>query len=122
MSRDILLEVLKLVVMLASMLITSYVIPWIKANTDSKKLQTVFDWVEQGVHAAEQMYGAKTGVQKKRCVTEFLQKIIKAKKINVSDQELEMLIEAAVQVMNTQDFITVTPEEYDAAVGETTTE
>ena len=122
MSRDILLEVLKLVVMLVSVLVTSYVIPWIKANTDSKKLQTVFDWVEQGVHAEEQMYGAKTGTQKKRCVTEFLQKIIKAKKINISDQELEMLIEAAVQVMNTQDFITVSPEEYNAAVGEAATE
>ena len=122
MSRDILLEVLKLVVMLVSVLVTSYVIPWIKANTDSKKLQTVFDWVEQGVHAAEQMYGAKTGTQKKRCVTEFLQKIIKAKKINISDQELEMMIEAAVQVMNTQDFITVSPEEYNAAVGEAATE
>lgn len=116
MNREIVMELLKLIVMVLSVLITSYVIPWIKANTDSKKLQTVLDWVEQGVHAAEQIYGADTGEQKKRYVTEFIQKIIAAKRINITDQEIEMLIEAAVQVMNTQDYITVTPEDYDAIV------
>ena len=116
MNREIVLEIMKLVVMLVSVLVTSYVIPWIKANTDSKKLDTVLGWVEYSVHAAEQIYGADSGEQKKEYVMHFLEDIMAAKKVNIKEEEIEMLVEAAVGIMNSKDFITVRPDDYEAIV------
>ena len=51
--RDIILELLKLTIMIATMLITRYAIPWIKAKTENEVMSTIIDLVAQAVLAAE---------------------------------------------------------------------
>lgn len=100
MDRDILMQLLKLIIMVATALITTYLIPWIKSHTDSEKMYSVMRWAHEAVMAAEQIYGAQTGPTKKEYALKFLKKITEAAKIDISDAELLMLIEAAVGEMN----------------------
>ena len=101
--RDIILEVLKLTIMIATLLITRYAIPWIRAKTENSVMQALIDWSMQAVMAAEQTHAAGTGAEKKAIVTEFIKKLLIQKNISLSDEEIEMLIEAAVRQMKMED-------------------
>jgi len=100
MDRDIIMQALKLVVMVATALITTYLIPWIKSHTDATKLYAVMRWAHEAVMAAEQIHGAQTGLQKKKFAMAFLRKAADAAHITITDAELSTLIEAAVREMN----------------------
>ena len=100
MERDIIMQILKLVVMVATALVTTYLIPWIRAHTDTEKLYAIMRWAHEAVMAAEQLYGAKTGAEKKRYALDLLAKIVEDAHIDMTKAELEMLIEAAVGEMN----------------------
>lgn len=99
--REITLEALKLLIMVTVLILTRFVVPWLKAKTQSETMQTVLDWTMQAVLAAEQAHQAQTGAERKYIVTEFIKRILIQKNISLSDEELNTLIEAAVLQMNT---------------------
>lgn len=101
--REIILEVLKLTIMIATMLITRYAIPWLKAKTENSVMQALIDWTGQAVLAAEQTHDAGTGAEKKAIVTEFIKRLLMQKNISLSDEEINTLIEAAVRQMKIDD-------------------
>lgn len=98
--REITLEALKLLIMVTVLLLTRFVVPWLKAKTENETMQAVIDWTVQAVMAAEQAHQAQTGAERKYIVTEFIKRILIQKNINLSDDELNTLIEAAVMQMN----------------------
>lgn len=98
--RDILLEALKLALMITSLVITRYVVPWFKAKTENAVMQSVIDWTYQAVQAAEQAHNALPGPERKAIVTKFIKEVLQQKNITLSDEEIDMLIEAAVGQMN----------------------
>ena len=98
--RDILLEALKLALMITSLVITRYVVPWLKAKTENAVMQSVIDWTFQSVQAAEQAHNALPGPERKAIVTKFIKEVLQQKNITLSDEEIDMLIEAAVGQMN----------------------
>lgn len=98
--REITLEALKLLIMILAMVMTRYVVPWLKAKTENETMQAVIDWTMQAVLAAEQAHQAQSGAERKYIVTEFIKQILIQKNISLSDEELSMLIESAVKQMN----------------------
>lgn len=98
--REITLEALKLLIMILAMVMTRYVVPWLKAKTENETMQSVIDWTMQAVLAAEQAHQAQSGAERKYIVTEFIKQILIQKNISLSDEELSMLIESAVKQMN----------------------
>lgn len=98
--KEITFEILKLVIMILTAVVTRYVIPWLKQKTQNETFQAVIDWTMQAVLAAEQTYSAQTGAERKAIVTAFIKKILTAKNISLSDEEIDMLIESAVRQMN----------------------
>ena len=98
--RDIILELLKLTIMIATMLITRYAIPWIKAKTENDTMSVLIDWVMQAVLAAEQAHQAQSGPERKAIVTKFIKELLAQKNIALSDEEIDVMIEAAVKQMN----------------------
>lgn len=98
--KDIYLEIAKLVVMILAAVITRYLIPWIKAKTESETISLICDWAASAVLAAEQTHGAGTGAAKKEIVREFIQHILDQKGIELTDAEIDTIIEAAVKQMN----------------------
>lgn len=98
--RDIILEVLKLTIMIATFLITRYAIPFIRAKTENSVMQALIDWTGQAVLAAEQTHAAGSGAEKKAIVTKFIKQILEQKNLALSDEEIDVMIEAAVRQMN----------------------
>jgi LL-H family phage holin len=98
--REITLEALKLLIMVTVLVLTRFVVPWLKAKTSNETMQAVLDWTMQAVLAAEQAHQAQTGAERKYIVTEFIKNILIQKNISLSDEELNTLIEAAVMQMN----------------------
>lgn len=98
---DIIIKIIGLVITVAITLIMRYGIPYMKEILEQSKLSGVMEWVGQAVDAAEQTIKASgSGVEKKAIVTKFLKEILEAKKISISDTQLDTLIEAAVYAIN----------------------
>lgn len=100
---DILFEVLKVVVMLVALLIARYLVPWLKEKLGADTLTSIQTWVKYAVEMAQQVHWDEKGEDRKAIVTEFLKEILSAKKITISDEQLNVLIEAAVKEMKMQE-------------------
>lgn len=96
---EILFELLRLVVLLAVFAVSCYLIPWIRGKIGQDRLDEITRWVNTAVLMAQQVYNAKTGAERKAIVIDLLRDILIAKNISISDDQLDMLIEAAVKQM-----------------------
>ena len=80
------------IITIISLLVTSFLIPYIKQRLSVEKYEDLKKWVNVGVKAAEQIYGSKTGQEKKEYVVSFL----KSKGITFDIDEVSALIESEV--------------------------
>lgn len=85
-------ELIQALIALVSVLITTFLVPLLKKKLSAEKLEELKKWVGIAVNAAEQLYGSKTGQQKKEYVISFL--ISKGIVFNVD--EVTAMIEAEV--------------------------
>lgn len=97
--NEILFEIIKVIVMLAALVITRYLVPWIKEKIGADKLAEAEKWAKYAVLKAQQVLWEESGADRKAYVTEFLKEILIAKNIALSDEQLDVLIEAAVKQM-----------------------
>lgn len=100
---SIVFEFIKIVVMVVALVITRYLVPWIKDKIGSDQLAVAEKWAKYAVLKAQQVLWEKDGVDKKAYVTEFLKEILIAKNIALSDEQLDVLIEAAVKQMKIEE-------------------
>ena len=84
---------------LAGLLITGFVVPWLRTKISADQLQSLKHWVQIAVKAAEQLHDGKGGGYKKQFVLDFLN----SKGISISSAELDALIESAVHELGIQD-------------------
>ena len=117
--NEIFFEVIKLIVMVAVLVITRYLIPWLKERIGAEKLVVAEKWVRYAVLKAQQVLWEKDGQDRKAYVTEFLKEILMAKNIALSDEQLDVLIEAAVKQMKIEENAGVVIEAVDDAPGAT---
>lgn len=115
--NEIIFEVIKVVVMVAALVITRYLVPWLKGKIGADKLEAAEKWVRYAVLKAQQVLGNKSGDDRKAYVTEFLKEILIAKNIVLSDEQLDVLIEAAVKQMKIEENVGVVIEAVDEVPG-----
>ncbi len=115
--NEILFEIIKAVVMVAALVITRYLVPWLKEKIGADKLATAEKWAKYAVLKAQQVLWEQGGQDKKAYVTEFLKEILMAKNIALSDEQLDVLIEAAVKQMKIEENAGVVIEAVDEAPG-----
>lgn len=85
------------VMALAAVVITLYLVPWIKSKTTKEQRESINVLVKIAVQAAEQIFaGTGRGEEKKAYVMDFLAK----KNLKIDMAELDKLIEAAVLAVN----------------------
>ena len=78
-------------------IITYILVPFLKSKTTREQRDNVYFWVKVAVQAAEMIYAEKgQGKLKKDYVIKFLT----SKGINITRQDLDVLIEAAVKELN----------------------
>lgn len=85
-------DLIQAIITLVAVLITSFLVPYLKEKLSKEKYEKLKNWVSVAVSAAEQLYGSKTGQQKKEYVIGFLN----SKGISFDVDEVENLIESEV--------------------------
>lgn len=100
---EITMEILKVIVMLAVMLATRYLVPLLKELTGAAKMEEIRRWVKDAVLMVQQVYDAKSGPERKAIVVDMLHNMLIKKNIDISEEQLDTLIEAAVKAMKMED-------------------
>lgn len=80
------------IITIVSLVLTGIIIPYVRQRIGEEKSETLKKWVSIGVKAAEQIYGSKTGQEKKEYVVSFLL----SKGIVFNVDEVEAMIESEV--------------------------
>ena len=103
------LEIIELLIKLAMLVLAGIVIPafkkWLNARIETETLEKIRGWVYAAVSAAEQIYNHAEkldpdGSKRKKFVHNSVMKICLNNGITISDRELDILIEAAVNTLN----------------------
>ena len=100
---DILFEILKIVVMILALVIARYLVPWLKEKIGADKLAEAEKWAIYAVLKEQQVHWGESGADRKTYVTKFLKELLIAKNITLSDEQLDILIEAAVKQMKMEE-------------------
>ena len=85
-------EIIKLAIELIVAIASLWLVPWLRAKLSAEQIADMLRWVEIAVSAAEQLYDAAQGGQKKLYVLGFL----RDRGYDVDEEELDLAIEAAV--------------------------
>lgn len=96
---EIIFQVLKLTVMLTGFVAGLYVIPWLRAELGTARYERIREEAEKLVLAVQQMYGAKTGAERLEIVTGRLYAYLAEHRIDLTEEQVRELIEAAVKQM-----------------------
>lgn len=97
MDNELFLQIVLAVFSIIGALVTKLLVPYLKAKITAEKMAEIQRWVIVAVKAAEQLFPEKNmGTEKKQVVLDFLAN----KGVNLSMEELNMLIEAAVKELN----------------------
>ena len=84
--------------------ITVYVIPLLKEKIGNEKLAKYEYWTKQAVKCAEMIFKeAGMGADKKAYVVKFLNEMFNKKKVVITEEQLEILIESCVKEMKLEE-------------------
>lgn len=93
--------IVKIIFSIVLILVSTYLIPYLKTLRDDVRWQKLINMVEAAVNAAEQTIKEPgSGKEKKEMVVKFVTKWMEEQGISVTEDEVDALIEAAVKKMN----------------------
>lgn len=92
MTETIIKYIVEIVIIVAVVVVGRYLIPYVKAKLTAAQFDTLMEWVETAVKAAEQIFtGSGRGTEKKEWVENLLSEI----GVTV-DEAVDAMIEASV--------------------------
>ena len=98
--NDFMLMLAKIVISVCAALITAYAVPYIKTLKEDARYASVLEMIEIAVRAAEQVIkGEGQGALKKSEVVKFVSEWLASKGIEIREDQIDQLIEAAVYEM-----------------------
>lgn len=99
--NEMLFDVLMGVVIICVIIITKYLVPYIKRLIHESQYAELLDIIEQSVDALEQtIKESGMGKVKKADVVKFVTNWLNTNNFTISEEQLDKLIEAAVYTMN----------------------
>ena len=94
--------VIELIIAIISVLVSTYLIPWLKSKKSEQELAELNGWVRLAATAAEQIFhGNGQGEAKKEFVINWL----KARNIKYDSEKIDIMIEAVVYNLKTGGLI-----------------
>lgn len=100
MDNEVVKYIVEGVIALILIIVSRYLIPLIKNKIGDDQFSKLAGWVKFAVLKAEQVLTAETGEEKKKYVVSFIDEVLAENKINVTAEQLDVLIESAVKEMN----------------------
>ena len=99
MSPELITELTKAIVSVVIILISAYVIPWLKNKVGEDKYATIVEYAEILVRSAEKIYTPEQWEQKKKYAVGMVSKKCEELGINLSEGEINAIVEGAVQAV-----------------------
>lgn len=95
-----LFQIILMLIPILGAIVTGFIIPFIKEKIGTEKLAKYEYWAGLAVRAAEMLWKESgCGADKKQYVVDFLNKMFNKKKIVITEQQIEILVESAVKQM-----------------------
>ena len=96
--------ILQITIMLAVVIITSFVIPWIKSKTTQEQWQMIQDIAKISTKAAEILFkGSGRGQEKLEYVMTYIKEFCSEKGIYFNDDAIRQTVENMVKKMNDEE-------------------
>lgn len=92
-----LFNIISLATVLIFALIARHLIPLIKNRANFDDFAQLLEWIDAAVQYAQQTMYDETGAEKKTAVLELITDYCKKKGINITAEQLDVLIESAVK-------------------------
>lgn len=100
MNANTFMTIALAIISIIGALITAYVIPWIKTKISAQDMETITFWVRFAVRCADQLFAPEEWQQKKKYVMSYVVDMARKLKIDLTEQDLNILIEAAVNSLH----------------------
>lgn len=99
MSPEMITEVTKAVITVVLVILSAYVVPWVKSRIGEEKYETILDFAEIVVRSAEKMFTVDEWAQKKAYAVNMVENKAKELGIDINEKEINAIIEGAVQAV-----------------------
>lgn len=99
MNTEMITKLTEAIVTVVVVLITAYVVPWLKGKIGENKYNQILIFAETCVRSAEKIYTPEEWAQKKRYAVEMVQKKAGELGITITQEEINAIIEGAVQAV-----------------------
>lgn len=96
MTTEMITKITELMITVIVMLVSAYVIPWLKTKIESDKLEKLKVFCEQAVRSAEQLYSSEEWKQKKAYVLSLISEQIEKMGLGLNEAEVDAIIEGIV--------------------------
>lgn len=97
---QIIFDAMCAIVGVVAIVIARYVVPWLKLHISEKQREDIAFWADKAVMYAEKMMQFSEGPFRKEAVFDFLKTVRDTEKLPIDDEQLEILIEAAVKALD----------------------
>ena len=94
MNNELLSSIVLIIMMVAVLAMSGYVIPVLKERIGEERLATLKSYISMAVKYAEQIYTPEQWAEKKNYVSSYI--LRKANDAGLDEKEIDMLIEAIV--------------------------
>jgi hypothetical protein len=103
--NDLLFNILVFAITFGAVAIYRFAIPGLSNWLKTSKYKTAYFWIEKAVKAAEKIYKeAGMGIYKKEYVINFIGMLNKKLNLKLTNEQIEILIEACCQELNDSSF------------------
>ena len=100
MKEEVFKVILTIIPVLGA-IITYFIVPFLKSKIGNEKFTQYKEWAVLGVKAAEMIWRETGhGADKKEYVVNFLNELFNKNEVVITEEQIEVLIEAAVQELN----------------------
>lgn len=96
MNPEMITKITELILMVVVMLVSAYVIPWLRTKIESEKLERLKIFCEQAVRSAEQLYSPEEWKLKKSYVLSLINEQIERMGLGLNEAEVDAVIEGIV--------------------------
>ena len=99
--NEVLFKVILILIPVFGVIITGVIVPFIESKIDAETLNKIVKWTKYAVKSAEMIYNESgKGKLKKEYVIDFLTNMFNKNKIVITKEQMDILIESAVQELN----------------------
>lgn len=96
---DLIFQIVETAVMVCVLILFRYVIPWVRQSLYNIKYERVVKEFSTLVYAVQERYKDKEGAEKRQIVTDKIKELLKTMNVNLKDEQIRELNDAAVMAM-----------------------